>query len=143
MIPALTLVSLLFATNAWALEQAQVSRVVLPQYSPCFGKPLAKDLISFSIEMDRWSTWAGEAVGSPNKFTNQVLTNLGERTGRQPSVRVGANSEDNGQIDLSFQVQNSTFLPGDETNRFPEATSIKIGKDFYRISSNLPKGTTL
>jgi hypothetical protein len=39
--------------------------------------------------MDRWPSWAGPAVGQPNKFFNQALENLASLTGHAVPIRVG------------------------------------------------------
>jgi hypothetical protein len=71
------------------LAAVQASSVYLPNKLPAYGKPLPKDLIGLSIEMDRWPSWAGPAVGQPNKFFNQALENLASLTGHAVPIRVG------------------------------------------------------
>ncbi|EAL19043.1 hypothetical protein CNBH1450 [Cryptococcus deneoformans B-3501A] len=115
--------------------------VQIPSNQPAWAEPLSPNLAAFSIEMDRWPDWAGQKVGEPNKYVNQVLTNLGERTGVMPYLRVGANSEDRATIDLSYEVMNATFPAATEEVPVPEADSISIGRDFYALSGNLPDGT--
>jgi len=41
------------------------------------------------------------------------------------------------------QVIEADFGPVSELVPFPEASVVGIGKDFYALSSNLPKGTML
>ncbi|EAL19064.1 hypothetical protein CNBH1660 [Cryptococcus deneoformans B-3501A] len=118
-----------------------VAHSVIPSNQPAWAEPLSPNLAAFSIEMDRWPDWAGQKVGEPNKYVNQVLTNLGERTGVMPYLRVGANSEDRATIDLSYEVMNATFPAATEEVPVPEADSISIGRDFYALSGNLPDGT--
>ncbi|KAL8283989.1 hypothetical protein RQP46_005102 [Phenoliferia psychrophenolica] len=60
----------------------------------------------------------------------QVLRNLAVGTGSPPSLRVGANSEDRGYLDLSVAVLNSTFPPPSEDIPIPEATSNGIGPNY-------------
>ncbi|ADV23920.1 Hypothetical Protein CGB_H2510C [Cryptococcus gattii WM276] len=115
--------------------------VHIPGNQPAWAEPLSPNLAAFSIEMDRWPDWAGQKVGEPNQYTNQVLTNLGERTGVMPYLRVGANSEDRATIDLSFEVMNATFPAPSAEVPVPEADHIFIGRDFYALSGNLPPGT--
>lgn len=67
-------------------------QLILPTSKPVFSEPLSPNLASFSIEMDRWPQWAGEAVGSPNAYTMQLLANLAVGTGATPSFRVGGAS---------------------------------------------------
>ncbi|KIR53357.1 hypothetical protein I315_03947 [Cryptococcus gattii Ru294] len=115
--------------------------VHIPGNQPAWAEPLSPNLAAFSIEMDRWQDWAGQKVGEPNQYVNQVLTNLGERTGVMPYLRVGANSEDRATIDLSFEVMNATFPAPTADVPVPEADHIFIGRDFYALSGNLPPGT--
>ncbi|ADV23898.1 Hypothetical Protein CGB_H2500W [Cryptococcus gattii WM276] len=115
--------------------------VHVPNSQPAWAEWLSPNLAAFSIEMDRWPDWAGQKVGEPNQYTNQVLTNLGERTGVMPYLRVGANSEDRATIDLSFEVMNATFPAPSAEVPVPEADHIFIGRDFYALSGNLPPGT--
>jgi hypothetical protein len=96
-----------------------------------------------SIEMDRWQSWAGDAVGKPNPFVNQVLGNLASLTGNAVPLRVGANSEDRGILELNQQVANVTFPAATPLVPYPEAEHIGIGRDFYALSQNLPDGTAL
>ncbi|ORY31073.1 hypothetical protein BCR39DRAFT_593571 [Naematelia encephala] len=115
--------------------------LVLPAEQPCYAQPLSPNLAAFSIEMDHWRDWAGQEVGQPNTYVNQLLNNLARGTGRSPSFRVGADSEDRGTVDLSVQVENSTFPNVTATVPYPEATLDLIGEDFYALSANLPPGT--
>lgn len=65
------------------------SSIGLPSSLPKWSKPLNKDLLGLSIEMDRWTSWAGEAIGKPNPFVNQALGNLASLTGTAVPLRVG------------------------------------------------------
>lgn len=64
----------------------------LPARVPEWAEPLSPHLASLSIEMDRWTDWAGAEIGQPNEYVNQLLRNLGERTGSMPFLRVGGES---------------------------------------------------
>jgi hypothetical protein len=63
--------------------------IQLPTSKPGWAEHLSPQLAAFSIEMDRWPDWAGYAVGQPNSYTNQLLKNLGDRTGMMPYLRIG------------------------------------------------------
>lgn len=91
--------------------------------------------------MDRWQDWAGQDIGKPNVYVNQLLKNLGDRTGHMPFLRVGANSEDRASVNLSVKVMNATFPAPTENVPNPEADHIFLGRDFYALSGNLPRGT--
>ncbi|BEI92784.1 uncharacterized protein CcaverHIS019_0504120 [Cutaneotrichosporon cavernicola] len=115
--------------------------LTIPSREPPYAQTLDPQLASFSIEMDRWTDWAGPTVGSPNEFVNTALGQLSARTGKPVYFRVGANSEDRATLDLSVAVMNATFPPPTPDTPAPEANAIKIGRDFYALSANLPKST--
>lgn len=60
-----------------------------PNCVPAWAEPLSPHLASLSIEMDRWTDWAGAEIGQPDEYVNQLLRSLGERTGSMPLLRVG------------------------------------------------------
>lgn len=66
--------------------------IQIPTSKPAWAEHLSPQLAAFSIEMDRWPDWAGYGVGQPNRYTNQLLKNLGDRTGMMPYLRVGGES---------------------------------------------------
>jgi hypothetical protein len=115
--------------------------LTLPASEPAYAQPLDPQLGSFSIEMDHWRDWAGPTPGSPNTFVNTALSQLAQRTGNPVYLRVGANSEDRGTLDLSVDVMDATFPEPTADVPAPEAEAIKIGRDFYALSGNLPNGT--
>ena len=132
--------------------------IQIPTQKPPYAEHLSPQLAGFSIEMDRWPDWAGQAVGQPNEYTNQLLRNLGERTGVMPYLRVGgewpglltfachadalANSEDRTSVDYNVVTINSTFPEPTPDVPRPEADHNYIGRDFYALSGNMPAGTT-
>ena len=138
---SLILAAIALAHKTLASQNEQSLALHLPDRRPEWAQKLSPHLAGFSIEMDRWPDWAGEEIGKPNTFFNQLLLNLGERTGHMPFLRVGANSQDRATVDLSVQVVNATYPdPTDEVPN-PEADHIYIGRDWYALSGNLPAGT--
>ncbi|CAG9975201.1 unnamed protein product [Clonostachys byssicola] len=121
---------------------AQDLPLYLPREKPEWAEHLSPNLASFSIEMDTWPDWAGKKVGEPNEYFNQILRNLGERTGHMPFLRVGAISQDRATIDLQYEVMNATFPEPTPQAPNPQADHIFIGRDFYALSGNLPEGTS-
>ncbi|KAF6821810.1 hypothetical protein CPLU01_12378 [Colletotrichum plurivorum] len=115
----------------------------LPSQKPAWAEKLSPHLAAFSLEMDRWPDWAGQQVGKPNAYFNQLLLNLAERTGHMPFIRVGANSQDRATVDLGLQVMNKSFPEPTAQVPNPEADHVFIGRDFYALSGNLPGGTPL
>ena len=63
--------------------------ITVPSSEPPFAKLVDPALAAFSLEFQFWPTYAGNATGQPNHYVNQLLNNLGERTGKTPAVRVG------------------------------------------------------
>ncbi|KAL2287965.1 hypothetical protein FJTKL_04724 [Diaporthe vaccinii] len=139
----LLVLSLLLVPESLVRGDAFGITLQLPTRVPAWAEPLSPHLASLSLEMDRWTDWAGAEIGSPNGYANQILRNLGERTGSMPFLRVGANSQDRATLDLSVQVMKATFPDPTEAVPQPEADSILIGRDFYALSGNLPAGTSL
>ncbi|KAH6873462.1 hypothetical protein B0T10DRAFT_416446 [Thelonectria olida] len=129
------------ATQSYAAENQYNFILQLPTKKPEWAEKLSPHLAGFSLEMDRWPDWAGKELGKPNEYFNQLLHNLGERTGHMPFLRVGANSQDRASVDLNVKVMNSTFPPPSKNVPNPEADHIFIGRDFYALSGNLPPGT--
>ena len=76
--------------------------VSVPLSSPTSATTVSPSLVSFSIEGDRWTDWAGTT--SRNQFTFNALNNLKSLTGTAPSFRVGADSEDRTTFNSAIQV---------------------------------------
>lgn len=87
--------------------RAQSVTVSVPLSAPSSAAPLDRGLVSFSIEQDRWTDWAG--TDSPNTFFLNTLANLAERTGEPPWIRIGANSEDHTDFSETVKVRLSVF----------------------------------
>ena len=129
-------------SQVWAISDRFDLNLQLPSRMPAWAEKLSPGLAAFSLELDRWTDWAGQEIGQPNEYLNQLLLNLAERTGQMPFIRVGANSADRATIDLGVRVVNATFPPPNLIFPNPEADHIFIGRDFYALSGNLPAGTS-
>ncbi|KAH7411457.1 hypothetical protein BKA64DRAFT_773122 [Cadophora sp. MPI-SDFR-AT-0126] len=140
----LTLVGAALFIGAEAQSSPAITNISLqlPTRIPAWTEPISPLLAGFSIEMDQWPEFAGHEVGKPNLYFNQLLQNLGERTGQMPLLRVGANTQDRGFVNLSVPVLKSDFPPPTVNVPNPEATRVSIGRDFYALSGNLPAGTS-
>lgn len=121
------------------LHLAGAVNVTLPFSPPSGAQPLSRTLISFSLEQDRWSDWAG--VRSRNEFTHKALVNYEHLTGEPPKIRVGANSEDNTFWSPTVTISEADFPPENTITPYPEATHITVGDKYYELSRNLPRGT--
>lgn len=94
-----TLLYFIASTAAAADGSVDVS---IPLTAPSSAPQIAPDLLSFSIEQDRWVEWAGNT--SKNTFFYNALNNLKQITGASPWVRIGADSEDHTNFDPSLEV---------------------------------------
>ncbi|KAI1793367.1 glycoside hydrolase family 79 protein [Ganoderma leucocontextum] len=115
--------------------------ISLPITPPSGSQPLARTLVSFSIEGDRWPDWSG--VSSRNEFTHSALTTLGKLTGAPPKIRVGADSEDRTVWSPTVTINEDEFLPANTITPYPDATYIAVGNTYYELSRFLPRGTRM
>ncbi len=113
--------------------------ISVPISSSSDSQPLARTLVSFSIEADRWPDWSG--VDSRNEFTYNALTALGKLTGEPPKIRVGGDSEDHTFWSPTVTVNEDQFPPANNITPYPEATHVTVGDVFYELSRFLPRGT--
>ncbi|KAG0708093.1 glycoside hydrolase family 79 protein [Suillus ampliporus] len=113
--------------------------VTIPLVAPSGAALVMGNLVSLSIEQDRWVDWAGTT--EPNKFFNNVLDNLVQITNTPPFVRIGADSEDHTDFSYDIEYEEDIFPPSTAITPYPKATNITVGQGFYDIISHLPKGT--
>ncbi|KAI0689488.1 glycoside hydrolase family 79 protein [Cerioporus squamosus] len=124
------------ALHATASSAINVSLLLSP---PPGSHSLARTLVSFSLEQDRWPDWSG--VHSRNEFTNRALENYAELTGELPKIRVGADSEDHTFWSPTVTINEDEFPPANTITPYPEATQITVGDEYYELSRFLPRGT--
>jgi hypothetical protein len=79
--------------------------VTIPLVAPPDAASVLGNLVSLSIEQDRWVDWAGTT--KPNTFFNNILDNLVQITKTPPFIRIGADSEDH--TDFSYDIQVNYF----------------------------------
>lgn len=77
--------------------------VAIPLTAPSGAPSVAPDLVSLSIEQDRWIDWAGTT--EQNQFFYNALDNLVQITNAPPFIRIGADSEDHTDFSYDVQVQ--------------------------------------
>lgn len=130
--------------------------VTIPLCAPSSAPSVAPDLVSLSIEQDRWVDWAGTT--GKNQFFYNALDNLVQITRSPPFIRIGADSEDHTDFsysvevylqssirrshstDPAFQFEEDIFPAPTPVTPYPEATNITVGQGFYDIISHLPEG---
>ncbi|KAG2360200.1 glycoside hydrolase family 79 protein [Suillus spraguei] len=132
---------MMWSTHFIALVAPIVSaiEVTIPLTAPSDAASLMGDLVSLSIEQDRWTDWAGTT--EPNTFFNNVLDNFIQITNTPPFVRIGADSEDHTDFSCDVEYEEDIFPPSSIITPYPEATNITVGQGFYTAISNLPNGT--
>ncbi|KAI1810279.1 glycoside hydrolase family 79 protein [Poronia punctata] len=99
------------------------------------GSPL-EGFVSFSIEFASFPDFAGN-LSSPNKFSNNLINNLGYLTGTNPYIRVGGNTQDYAIYNPNLTTAlNGTF---NETRSPDYPTTIEIGPSYFESYQTWPK----
>ena len=99
----ITVASLVFLCLPSVIAQATATVTIsVPPSAPPNSRQLDPALVSLSLEQDRWPDWVGAT--SPNTFFLNALSNLAQRTGQTPWIRIGANSEDHTNFNAAVQV---------------------------------------
>jgi hypothetical protein len=101
---------LVWVTHLFMLIASVVSaiEVTIPLVAPPGAASVLGNLVSLSIEQDRWIDWAGTT--KPNTFFNNVLDNLVQITKTPPFLRIGADSEDHTDFSYDIQVKHLLML---------------------------------
>ncbi|KAF8148679.1 glycoside hydrolase family 79 protein [Crassisporium funariophilum] len=107
--------------------------------APANAPTIAPNLVSFSIEQDRWTDYAGTT--SRNQFFFNTLDNLGALTGQPPQLRIGADSEDRTIFSSSVRVAFLFFPAISNTTPYPEASDVVVGDGYYQAAQFLPSNT--
>ncbi|KAF7327593.1 Glycoside hydrolase family 79 protein [Mycena kentingensis (nom. inval.)] len=118
---------------------ASAVSVSVPLVPPTDTPIVSRNLLSLSIEQDRWLDWSGTTT--PNTYFLNLLNNIAALTGVGPHIRIGADSEDHTAYNPNVPFVQQSFPPPSTTVPYPEATSIVAGPGFYQAAQFLPKGT--
>ncbi|KAN0078231.1 glycoside hydrolase family 79 protein [Tylopilus felleus] len=118
---------------------ASAVTVTIPLSAPRNAPSVAPDLVSLSIEQDRWVDWAG--ITEKNQFFYNALDNLVQITNSPPFIRIGAVSEDLTNFSYDVEYEEVTFPASNPTNPYPGLNGMTVGQGFYDIISHLPSGT--
>ncbi|KDR71209.1 hypothetical protein GALMADRAFT_75264 [Galerina marginata CBS 339.88] len=121
------------------VRRALCLSATIPVSAPSTAPTLAPDLVSLSIEQDRWTDWAGTT--EQNSFFFNTLDNLAQITGTPPRIRIGADSEDHTNFDPNVQFSEATFPAWTSTTPYPEASDVLVGDGFYQAAQFLPPNT--
>ncbi|KAJ8073455.1 hypothetical protein PM082_011731 [Marasmius tenuissimus] len=130
--------------HAFVLPLAQTAltfavTVPLSIQPPAGAFVVSSSLISFSIEQDRWTDWAG--LNERNEFLFNTLDNLVQITGEPPRMRIGADSQDHTNFNKDLEIPQLVFPPPTTTIPYPEATQIVVGDAYYKTARFLPPNT--
>lgn len=99
--PVTLCLALLFLTSSLS----RALDISIPLHAASTTPKITPSHVSLSIEMDRWTDWAGSV--SRNQFFFNTLDNLKQITGTPPSVRVGGNTMDATTFRADIGVCNS------------------------------------
>ncbi|KAI1282627.1 glycoside hydrolase family 79 protein [Xylaria sp. FL0933] len=91
------------------------------------GQPL-EGFVSFSIEFSSFPDFAGN-VSSPNKFSNNLLDNLGYLIGTKPYIRVGGNTQDYAIYSPNLTIALNGTVNATRSPDYP--TTIEIGPSYF------------
>lgn len=151
-----------FSCMIFAAIPASTFNVSVSLTAPSNASFVSPSYLSFSIEQDRWTDWAG--LDTRNEFFYNALTNIKDIAGELPRLRVGADSADRtnfqsglkvithysfewlGDINARFELLQETesvFESPTSTTPYPEADSDVVGEAFYRAARHLPPGSLL
>ncbi|KAK5630626.1 hypothetical protein RRF57_006341 [Xylaria bambusicola] len=91
------------------------------------GQPL-EGFVSFSIEFSSFPDFAGNR-SNPNKFSNNLLNNLGYLTGTKPYIRVGGNTQDFAIYNPNLTIALNGTVNATRSPDYP--TTIEIGPSYF------------
>ncbi|KAI1175579.1 glycoside hydrolase family 79 protein [Nemania sp. FL0916] len=91
------------------------------------GQPL-DGFVSFSIEFASFPDFAGN-TSKPNKFSNNLLNNLGYFTGTKPYIRVGGNTQDYAIYNPDLKIALNGTVNATRSPDYP--TTIEIGPSYF------------
>lgn len=94
--------------------------------------PIFDAFMSFSIEFVFWPDFAGNK-SHPNRFSDNLLENLGQLQGVRPYVRVGGNTQDYALYDESLPYAVNGTYDLKRSKDYP--TTIDIGPSFFESYS--------
>ncbi|KAI1119275.1 glycoside hydrolase family 79 protein [Nemania sp. NC0429] len=98
------------------------------------GQPL-DGFVSFSIEFASFPDFAGN-VSNPNKFSNNLLNNLGYLTGTKPYIRVGGNTQDYAIFNPNLTIALKGTVNATRSPDYP--TTIEIGPSYFESYQTWP-----
>ncbi|KAI1314176.1 glycoside hydrolase family 79 protein [Xylaria venustula] len=98
------------------------------------GQPL-DGFVSYSIEFSSFPDFAGNA-SAPNKFSNNLLDNIGYLTGTKPYIRVGGNTQDYAIYNPNLTIALNGTINATRSPDYP--TTIEIGPSYFESYSTWP-----
>ncbi|KAF6825665.1 glycoside hydrolase family 79 protein, partial [Colletotrichum musicola] len=120
------------------LSAAALTRAVSgvnPVPGPESASAVFEAFVSYSLEFVFFPDFAGNE-SSPNKFSDNLLVNLGNLQGVRPYIRVGGNTQDYALYDDSLPYAVNGTYDFDRSRDYP--TTIDIGPSFFESYRTFP-----
>ncbi|OHE90628.1 beta-glucuronidase [Colletotrichum orchidophilum] len=124
--------------NAGLLETAAliaIGAINVTVPGPQEGSPVFDAFVSYSLEFAFFPDFAGNA-SAPNRFSDNLLANLGDLQGVRPFIRVGGNTQDYALYDESLPYAVNGTYDLARSRDYP--TTIHIGPSFFESYGTLP-----
>ncbi|KAF9869619.1 glycoside hydrolase family 79 protein [Colletotrichum karsti] len=118
-----------------AAALAPAVSAVNPVPGPESASAVFDAFLSYSLEFVFFPDFAGNK-SSPNKFSDNLLVNLGNLQGKRPHIRVGGNTQDYALYDESLPYAVNGSYDFDRSRDYP--TTIHIGPSFFESYSTFP-----
>ncbi|KAI2638368.1 glycoside hydrolase family 79 protein [Xylaria nigripes] len=90
--------------------------------------PSVENFVAFSIEFASFPDFAGN-LSHPNKYSNNLLENLGHFAGMKPYIRVGGNTQDYAIYNPHLRIALKGTVNVTRSPDYP--TTIEIGKAYF------------
>lgn len=145
---SLLLVVLATAAHVKASTPISVSTTAPSDAPP----PVLDSFLSYSLELAFFPDYAGSSTSlslrhhlltpktgntsSPNTYSNNLLNNIGNFTGKKPSLRIGGNTQDYAIFNATLPI--ATFGIIDPAISVDYPTTLFIGPSFFESYSTFP-----
>ncbi|KAI4717358.1 hypothetical protein E4T48_06437 [Aureobasidium sp. EXF-10727] len=136
---SLLLWSLAAVLEAQATNLPSKSKPIVITQHPLSNAGIPLDsFVSFSFELSSWPDFAGNLT-HPNKFSYNLMNNIGQLQGSMPIARVGGNTQDIAIFDASQKTGLVGVIRPNISADYP--TIITIGPSFFDSYKTMPNGT--
>ena len=134
------LLSLLLASFfIWSGPFVVATPIVVSRTPPVnASQPIPESFVSYSLEFAFFPDFAGNS-SSPNKFSLNLLNNLGNIQGTNPIIRVGGNTQDYPLYNASLPTATYGIYNSNKSSDYP--TTLFIGPEYFDSYSTWPNTT--